>query len=360
MNFLLGLFLAVGTAALAFWNLLMLKAGREHEVEAAEYMLREKKAKFQELEEIYNQDTEALENLKGLSHTWRKLLHNPKSSEKKAVKLQKSIDKLESGDLSGINFLVLPGFALIKMFNVTGDQRFFINMVTLFSVLKGREFAIHNTRYLLSSMGSLAIGGVGIAIVLGVLLVFAGGDSQVGLLITFGGPVMALLLAFVLGEDVKSKSKKRKEEISVDFAQAVTELALLTSSGKEVFPAWGEVCQSPERNGPLYREMRQTVAEIHNGLNPALALEGFIKRCGTKETSRLGASILQNLTRGNDELSRYLTDLSLEVWDERKHNARKLGEQAKSKLILPMMLIFIGIILLVLAPAMLGMADMGF
>jgi tight adherence protein C len=127
-----------------------------------------------------------------------------------------------------------------------------------------------------------------------------------------------------------------------------------------MFRAWEEVCSSPNRQGPLYNEMRQTSGEINSGYSPERALEGFIKRCGTKETARLGASILQNISRGNEELSLYLTSLSQEVWEDRKQNARKYGEQAKSKLLLPMGLIFLGIILLVAAPIMLSMGDMGF
>jgi tight adherence protein C len=105
--------------------------------------------------------------------------------------------------------------------------------------------------------------------------------------------------------------------------------------------------------------MRQVSADIENGAQPSMALEGFIKRCGTKDTSRLGASILQNLTRGNEELSMFLTELSREAWEERKHSARRLGEQARSKLMLPMGLIFFGIILIVGAAVISGMGGMG-
>jgi tight adherence protein C len=145
----------------------------------------------------------------------------------------------------------------------------------------------------------------------------------------------------------------------LDFAQAVTEIALLTSSGMEMFRAWNEVCKNPERTGALFKEMRQVSAEIEYGAQPGMALEGFIKRCSTKDTSRLGASILQNLTRGNEELSLFLTELSREVWEERKHSARRLGEQARSKLMLPMGLIFFGIIIIVATAVIVGMGGMG-
>jgi len=353
------LMLALGTAILVFWIFLLFKADTDHEEEAAHFAFRNYNDKYLALIAKYDEDTEALESLEGLEYFFRKLLHNPISSEKKADKIKKSMDKLESGNYSGINFLVLPGYGLLEMFNVTGNQRLFLTIVKLYSDLKGREYAVQNTRYLLAAMGSLAIGGSGAVTVLGVLL-YAIGNQTIGFLLAFGGAIFSVLLAYVLYEDVKGKSKARKTEIMVDFAQVVTEIALLTSSGMEMFRAWDEVCRPPERNGALFKEMRQTSAEINNGFRPNVALEGFIKRCGTKDTTRLGASIMQNLTRGNDELSIFLTELSQDVWADRKNNAKKLGEQARSKLMLPMIMIFFGIILLVGVPIFLGIGNMGF
>ena len=360
MVIVLMMLLLIGTAALVFWNILMLWAKSEHEMEAAHYAYRTATEKYVQLQEKYNADAAALEALDGFARSWRKMNHDPKSSEKKMAKLQKTISKLDSGNFSGVNFLVLPGYALIKMLNITGDKKAFQNAVTMYSNLKGREYAINNTRYLFASMFSCAIGGVGFTIVLGTLLFASGNNEGIGLMMAIGGPLLSLLMAFALYEDVKSKAKKRKEAIMKDFAQVVTEIALLTSSGMEMFRAWREVCQSPMRTGPLFMEMRQTIGEIDSGFQPSAALEGFIKRCGTKDTSRLGASILQNLTRGNDELSRFLEELSGDVWEERKHAARRLGEQAKSKLVAPMGLIFLGILIIIGVAVASGMSGLGF
>lgn len=359
MDILLLILLAVGTVFLVFFLfLLIFKADSNHEKEVAHFTHRSLNAKFSALKDKYVRDTAVLEKLTGYEHTLRKLFHNPASSEKKAIKIQKSINKLESGNYNGINFLVLPGYGLLKMFNITGDQRFFINLVKLYSDLSGREFAIQNTRHLLASIFSLLIGGVGGSMVFGIF--FMGIGIEVGQWIAYFGAPFSILLAYALYEEVKSKSKKRKEAITADFAQVVTKMALLISSGMETFLAWDEVCSPPERDGPLYHEMRQTIAEINKGgFSPEVALEGFIKRCGTKDTTRLGASIIQNLTRGNDELSLFLSELSLDVWADRKHNARRLGEAARSKLMLPMVIIFIGIILLIAVPIMISMGEMG-
>ena len=355
---LLTILLIVGTVALVFWNVLMFVASQEHEMEVAHFTYRTAREKHTVLLEKYNTDINALEKMDGLARAWRKMRHNPKTAVKKMKKLEKTMSKLDSGNFNGINFLVLPGYGFMKMFNITGDIKFFLNTVTMYSNLSGREYAVQNTRYLIAAMISCAIGGIGITSVIGALMFAI--EIDMGLWVFLLGPVVSVLLAYALYEDIKTKARKRKDDIMADFAQSVTELALLTSSGMEMFRAWSEICSPPERTGHLYREMRQTIGEINSGFQPAVALEGFIKRCGTKDTSRLGASILQNLTRGNEELSQFLSELSRDVWEERKHGARRLGEQARSKLILPMGLIFLGILVLVGTAVVIGMGGLGF
>lgn len=349
--------LVVGTAALAFWNFLFFIAGSDAEEEIAHHTYRALQDKIKILAEKYRADTAELEKRSGLSRSFRKMFHDPKTSEKAAEKLQKSIDKLDRGDFGGINFLVLPGYGFLKFFNVTADMKIFSKLMETFAELKGREFAAQNTRYLLAAAMSGAIGGVGASILLGVLIMAATGEDMIGLIVGAGGAIMSAVGAMAAYGDVAAKLKKRRAEILKDFPQVVSELALLTSSGMEILPAWEKV--SRERAGVLYGEMRQTASEIlDNGANPGAALELFIRRCGTKETARLGTSILQNLERGNAELSNFLIGLSAEVWEERKHNARRLGAAAQSKLLIPIMMIFIGIIILVMVPVMVGLGDM--
>ena len=352
------LILTAGTAALVFWNFLFFVANGDAEQEIAHHTYRAMQDKIRTLADKYKADTAELDKRSGLSRAFRKFMHDPKTSEKQAGKIQKKLDKLDGGDFSGINFLVLPGFGFLRFFGITADLKPFAKLMETFAELKGREFAAQNTRHLFAAMISGGIGGAGASIVAGILLYALSGDSTMALMLGGGGALMSVVGAIAAYSDPASKLKKRREAIMKDFPQVVSELALLTSSGMEILPAWSKV--SREREGVLYKEMRQTASEIlENGANPGAALELFIRRCGTKETARLGTSILQNLERGNAELSHFLIGLSAEAWEERKHNARRLGAAAQSKLLIPIMLIFIGIIILVMVPAMMGMNELG-
>ncbi|MCL1925195.1 MAG: type II secretion system F family protein [Defluviitaleaceae bacterium] len=363
MLFLLIIIFGIGVVALLFYNILFFMATSENEKEVASFEYRRYRDKFLSLQNKYNSDTVLLAELSGFPKTWRKLWHNPKESKKKAIKLKKSMDKLLSGNYNGINFLVLPGFAFLDKIKFNGRKldatnKLYQRIMNTYTDLLGREHANSNTRYLLSCMIATVLGGIGIGVSAGIFMLTIGNSA--GTFIAIGSIFMAFVLAYSLLQGIESKSKAKREEITRDFAQVATEVALLTSAGMEIFKAWDSVCKQPTRKGALYSEMRQTSKEINNGFDIPIAIEGFIRRCATKETAKFGASILQGLERGNAELSRFLAELSKETWEERKRYARTLGEKAKSKLMLPMGLIFLGILLLIGVPMALGMGGVGF
>ena len=56
------------------------------------------------------------------------------------------------------------------------------------------------------------------------------------------------------------------------------------------------------------------------------------------------------MTKGNAELSIMLTEQSKEVWQMKKQLVRREGEKAASKLLLPICVMFIGILIMILIP----------
>ena len=47
-----------------------------------------------------------------------------------------------------------------------------------------------------------------------------------------------------------------------------------------------------------------------------------------------------------------MKDLSDEMWEVKKNEVKQKGEKANSQLLLPMMMIFIGILLIIMVPIM--------
>jgi tight adherence protein C len=101
----------------------------------------------------------------------------------------------------------------------------------------------------------------------------------------------------------------------------------------------------------LYTELVQAVNELKNNYSFSQVLEDFSKRCSVQEVSIFTTTVLLNYRRGGAEFVLALRDLSRTLWEKRKALSRTLGEQASSKLVFPMVLIFLVILLIVATPA---------
>ena len=112
--------------------------------------------------------------------------------------------------------------------------------------------------------------------------------------------------------------------------------------------AWVKVAYTGER--ALYQEMQITSQEMANGVPDLEALRNFADRCSLKDIRKVTSTIIQNMQKGNKELSYFLEEISREMWEEKKNLVRQKGEAAGTKLMIPTGMIFIGILIMVVVP----------
>jgi tight adherence protein C len=156
--------------------------------------------------------------------------------------------------------------------------------------------------------------------------------------------------------EIDKRLNNRRTEIRLGFPDFLNSLTLLVNAGLTVVRAWEKVSSNKQDdNNALYRELNLVISEINSGIPESKAYENFAKRCRTPEITRSVSVILQNLRKGSSEIVSVLRVQANECWEMRKSVAKKLGEEASSKLLFPMMLIFISILLIVLTPAVLSL-----
>ncbi len=174
-------------------------------------------------------------------------------------------------------------------------------------------------------------------------------------------PVMALLGTVLAGlavyyylTNVTEKVKKRDEEISAEYPELLSKLALLVNASMIVPEAWSKIAQSGQ--GPLYEEMRAADEDIQNGFSPRDAYMDFAERCMNEDITKFVSTLLQNMSKANAEMTLFLQDYSREAWNEKKSRALQKGQAASSKLMIPIALIFIGILLMIIVPLFANMS----
>ena len=170
------------------------------------------------------------------------------------------------------------------------------------------------------------------------------------------GLILVLLIPFWINKELDKKISRRKRAILIDLPDCINTLAVLICAGLPLTAAIQKITRNGSAQRPLYKEFRQLMVELNAGKPVNQAYEDFAQRCKLPETTRFVSALLQNLNRGNADLVYVLRILSQEAWDKRKDIAKKQGEEASSKLVLPMVMVFLAVTIIVLAPAMMSMS----
>ena len=96
--------------------------------------------------------------------------------------------------------------------------------------------------------------------------------------------------------------------------------------------------------------MRRAVQQMNNGVSEVDAYAEFGARCISPDIKKFTSTVIQGLVKGNRELAEMIKHQSREICDVKRHNVKQQGEKAASKLMIPMMIMFFGILIMIVVP----------
>lgn len=172
--------------------------------------------------------------------------------------------------------------------------------------------------------------------------------------------LIIFVLYFLSIEEKKRENlKKLKAEMELDYSEIVSKMAILMGSGMSIKQAWSRITarylDEREKNSECYKavyeEMLRTLREISDGEKEVQAYQNFGERVGINCYHRFSRILISSLQKGNREVCAVLEAEAEEAFEKRKLLARKLGEEASTKMLLPLMLMMIVVIAIVVAPA---------
>lgn len=164
------------------------------------------------------------------------------------------------------------------------------------------------------------------------------------------GLVAAGFMYYYADTKITDIIKARENDISRDFADMVSKLALLINAGMITREAWEEISSTGE--GTVYEEMRNAVIDMNNGVSEIDAYLGFGNRCGVQSVKKFTSMLCQNLTKGNKELVDFLKAETALSWEEKKHFVKRKGEEASNKMMIPLGMILVGVFVMILVPVL--------
>ncbi|WP_068775625.1 type II secretion system F family protein [Paenibacillus sp. FJAT-26967] len=203
-----------------------------------------------------------------------------------------------------------------------------------------------------SAIGEMILSALFVLLGCSILGMAAGGDPAVALL----GLLGACLTPVILINQMDRQVKKRKRDIIMELPEVLSKMILLINAGETVQKALSRCVDSSRlATSALQVELVQAARELEMNASLPKVMEDLNKRCAMQEIALFTTTILLNYRRGGEDFLVALRSLSKELWDRRKAESRKLGEEASSKLVIPMVLIFVVVMVVVAAPAMLSM-----
>lgn len=185
--------------------------------------------------------------------------------------------------------------------------------------------------------------------------------NERGPVITVMGMMIGILLYALQKQNIRKAEEERKKQMIEDYPEVISKLTLYLGAGMTVKKAWRKITEGymkekeDENERYVYEEMRQTCHEMDSGVTEAEGYENFGRRCDLQIYIRLGALLSQNLRKGTKGLSELLKLESIQAFEERKARAKRLGEEAGTKLLLPMFLMLVEVLIIVIVPAFLTM-----
>ena len=175
-----------------------------------------------------------------------------------------------------------------------------------------------------------------------------------------GGVFLAASIAalagvpFLIDKGLAEKIDKRRLTLQMDFPDFINKLTLLVNAGMTISRAMDKIATDDKKGTPLYTELKYALGEIRSGKSEAVAYEEFGRRCKVKEIVKFVSVIVMNLRKGGAEVVPVLKLQSAECWEMRKNVAKRLGEEAATKILMPLMIMFVGILIIVATPAVMS------
>ena len=176
---------------------------------------------------------------------------------------------------------------------------------------------------------------------------------------------MVAATGVIVGEHYEDNElrKKREKELARDYPEIVSQLGLLLEAGMALNQAWTRMLTSyakkrkahqiSDRAG--YEQMQLTLHELQDGIGEQAAFDRFGERCGLAQYRRLAAILSQSVTKGAAGIAGQLSKEAEDAFFQRRNQAERLGEEAGTKLLFPMMIMLVMVMAILVIPACMGM-----
>lgn len=197
----------------------------------------------------------------------------------------------------------------------------------------------------------------------GIPLVWKRTVDMRGIKLALLGIATGVLITFGARQDEKNKRNALIQEKEKDYPMIVNELSILMGAGMSLRSAFERITRNylaKKRKvegyaSAGYEEILFTYRQIADGVGELSALENLGIRCDQKDYRKLALLLAQNIKKGSKDLTFALEKEEAVAFEMRKQRAMRLGEEASTKLLIPMAGMLLVVIVILIVPAIMQM-----
>lgn len=244
-----------------------------------------------------------------------------------------------------LKFLYGAGFRALELidFKYTGKNALKFRREAV--ILYGDKYGDYYLRVFYAQRVALAMATLALMLL---LACFSGTDS---ILIMFAlGIVLGVTIYYYFAQQSLTTIRKLSKKYISEFPSIVSTIALLVNAGMVLREAWDIVAASGTTE--MHQQMQKVTEDRNNGISEADALSAMSRRCATPEISKFISMVIQGLEKGSADLAYTLKDQSDEMWELKQQKLLQEGEKASGKLLIPIMVMFVGILVMIMMPIM--------
>ena len=194
----------------------------------------------------------------------------------------------------------------------------------------------------------------------GKTLTYSADRGRSSLMFPLLGILAAILLPLKDRQREQEAKKKRECQMMMDYSEILSRLVVFLGAGLPVRKAWAKIVEdyrrTEEKAGKRAADEEMAAAYYlrQRGVPEIQAYSEFGNRCRVLPYRKLAGILEQNVKNGSKSLTPVLEAEMEAAFEQRKNLARRLGEEASTKLLLPLFMMLLIVMVMITVPAFLA------
>ncbi|MBR6308602.1 MAG: type II secretion system F family protein [Lachnospiraceae bacterium] len=290
------------------------------------------------------------------------LLKKIKAIDKERSQYAENVERYSSGNaFTPLDALVMFGYQFLVNWKVDSNNMVYKKLVSdceqsgyieleHTEETMGKKNASIYAYYLLGGLVSFIYVGLMIGFIVIVLSILMGNSFGPAMAVGLGVAVGVSLIGYMPYDTIHQIALDRKKTIDREFPDALSKLTLLILAGLNITKALERTVEGSE--GLIYRELQLVIDETNRGATFEAAFIRMKSRCSNEYLDKMIALMTKSYKESSEFLADSLILINKDCWLNKKHGARRMSEEVQNKLYIPTMLMFLGILVVIIVPAL--------